>query len=72
MRIHNIKDYPMKLAIQGCRNYSLQALDALMELCAETDIRLKSSPVDGYILIERLLCALTGRYESEIITKENY
>ncbi len=72
MRIHNIKDYPMKLAIQGCKNYSLQALDALMELCAETDIRLKSSPVDGYILIERLLCALSGRYESEIITKENH
>lgn len=70
MRIHGLKEYPMRLAMQGCAKYSLDTLERLTALCAETDILLKSSPVDGYILVERILCAMSARYESEITTKE--
>lgn len=72
MRMYGIKEYPMRLAVQGCKNYSLQTLDALTALCAETDVLLKSVPVSGYILVERLICALSVRYESEIIAKEKH
>lgn len=65
MRIYKIKDYPMRLAVQGCGNYTLPVLQRLQNLCAETDLQLKSSPVDGYILIERLICAMTKLYEAE-------
>ena len=72
MRIHGMKEYPMRLAMQGCAKYTLETLTRLTELCAETDVLLKSTPVDGYILVERILCAMTARYESELTTKEKY
>ena len=71
MRMLGIKEYPMKLAMQGCAKYSLDTLTRLTELCAETDILLKSSPVDGYVLVERILCAMSARYESQLTVKEN-
>ena len=70
MRMYGMKDYPMRLAMQGCAKYSLDTLSRLTELCAETDILLKSSPVDGYVLVERLLCAMSARYESQLNEKE--
>lgn len=72
MRLHGMKEYPMKLAMQGCAKYPAETLDRLMTLCSETDLALKSSPVDGYILVERLICAMSARYESELTTKEKY
>lgn len=71
MRMLGIKEYPMRLAMQGCAKYPLETLARLTELCAETDILLKSSPVDGYILVERILCAMSARYESQLTVKEN-
>ncbi len=56
MKRFKMKEYPMRLAIQGAGNYSQTALDRLMHLCAETDIKLKSSGGDGYLLVERLIC----------------
>ncbi len=70
MRIHGMKEYPMRLAMQGCAKYSLDTLTRLVKLCADTDIMLKSTPVDGYILVERILCAMTARYESQYNEKE--
>ncbi len=70
MRIHGMKEYPMKLAMQGCAKYSLETLTRLTELCAETDILLKSTPVDGYVLVERILCAMSARFESQLTAKE--
>jgi DNA polymerase III delta subunit len=71
MRIHSMKEYPMRLAVQGCAKYSLETLSRLAALCAETDVLLKSSPVDGYVLVERILCAMSARYESQLTVKEN-
>jgi len=62
----------MRLAMQGCAKYSLDTLARLTALCAETDILLKSSPVDSYVLVERILCAMSARYESELTQKEKY
>lgn len=70
MRIHGMKEYPMRLAMQGCAKYNLDTLQRLTELCAETDILLKSTPVDGYVLVERILCAMSARYESQLPAKE--
>lgn len=64
-KLYKIKDYPMRLLVQGCGNYSLSTLQRLQRQCAETDVQLKSSPVDGYVLVERLICAMTKRYEAE-------
>ena len=66
MRIYKMKDYPMRLAVQGCGNYTLATLERLQKLCAETDVKLKSSSVDGYVLIERLICAMTKLYDAEL------
>ena len=71
MRMLGIKDYPMRLAMQGCAKYPLDTLSRLIRLCAETDILLKSSPVDGYVLVERLICAMSARYESQLNEKEH-
>ncbi|MBR5869705.1 MAG: DNA polymerase III subunit delta, partial [Clostridia bacterium] len=70
MRIHGLKEYPMRLAMQGCTKYSLETLSRLVQQCAETDILLKSSPVDGYVLVERLISAMSARYESNLSEKE--
>ena len=70
MRIHGMREYPMRLAVQGCAKYSLETLSRLAALCAETDVLLKSSPVDGYVLVERILCAMSARYESQLTVKE--
>ena len=71
MRMLGIKEYPMKLAMQGCAKYPLDTLTRLTALCAETDLLLKSTPVDGYVLVERILCAMSARYESQLTVKEN-
>ncbi len=67
-RIYKMKDYPMRLAVTGCGNYTLPTLTRLQELCAETDVLLKSTPLDGYVLIERLICAMTKLYETASAT----
>lgn len=63
MKLYKIKEYPMRLAIAGCERYSLAALTRLMERCAQTDIQLKSSPLDSEILLDRLICALSPRHD---------
>ena len=72
MHILGIKEYPMRLAMQGCAKYTAETLSRLSALCAETDILLKSSPVDGYVLVERLICAMSARYESQLTVKEKH
>ncbi len=58
MRVLRMKEYPLKLTMQGAARYSKEALGRLMDLCRETDVALKSLPTDGYILVERLICAI--------------
>lgn len=58
MRRFRMKEYPLKMVTQGAANYSMAALDRLATMCAETDAMMKSSPVDGYVLVERLICAV--------------
>ena len=58
MRMFRMKEYPLKLAVKASKNYTNAELSAIMKKCAETDLALKSTPVDGYVLVERLICAL--------------
>lgn len=58
MRLFKMKEYPLKLALQACARYEPAELQSLSDRCAETDVALKSSPVDGWILVERLACML--------------
>ncbi len=60
-RFYKMKDYPLRLAIAGAENYSLEALTRLNTLCAETDLALKSTKGEPYLLIERLICAISRR-----------
>jgi len=62
MRMYDIKEYPMRLAVKGVSLYSPATLSEMLRLCAETDVLLKSSKVDSYVQIERLICAF-GRLE---------
>ncbi len=64
-KLYKMKDYPMRLAVTGCGNYTQETLQRLQALCAETDLKLKSASVDGYVLIERLICAMTKLFETE-------
>ena len=61
MRRFRMKEYPLRLTRQGADRYSPAELDTLMSLCAETDLALKTSVCDGYLLIERLICAVARR-----------
>ena len=61
MRLFKMKEYPLKLALQACSNYTPGELQTLVDRCAETDVALKSSPVDGWILVERLACLTAVR-----------
>lgn len=47
--------YMAKLRMAKARTIEKQALEAVIELCAETDEALKSSFADDYILLERLI-----------------
>ena len=66
MRICKMKEYPMKLAVAACAKYSEETLTTLARLCEQTDIQLKSSSIDPYIPVERLICAMSQRYESAL------
>ncbi len=67
-RIYKLKEYPLRLAVTGCGNYTLPTLQRLQALCTETDLQLKSTPIDGYVLVERLICAMTKLFEAEYDT----
>lgn len=47
--------YVAKLRMARARTLEKQALEAVIRLCTETDEALKSSPLDGYLLLERLI-----------------
>lgn len=47
--------YVAKMRMAKAKSCDRQALDAIIELCAETDETLKSSALDDYILLERLI-----------------
>lgn len=48
-------EYPIKIQQNAIRNRSLASLKHAAFLCYETDIKLKSTSVDKYMLIERLI-----------------
>ncbi len=50
-----MKPYPAKLRMAKARTIEKQAIEAIIELCAETDEALKSSFANDYILLERLI-----------------
>lgn len=66
MKLYSMAEYPMRLAVSACAKYSAEALSRLAALCEETDVKLKSSPIDPYVPVERLLCALSGRFENAV------
>lgn len=47
--------YVAKLRMARAKACEKMALSEVIELCAETDETLKSSPLDGYLLLERLI-----------------
>lgn len=51
----NKNEYAVKLQQNATRSRSLASLKRAASLCYETDIKLKSSSIDKYILIERLI-----------------
>lgn len=48
-------EYPVKIQQNLVRNRSIDSLKQAVALCYETDIKLKSTSVDKYFLIERLI-----------------
>jgi len=48
-------EYPVKIQQNAVRNRSVSSLKRAASLCYETDIKLKSTSVDKYMLIERLI-----------------
>lgn len=52
-----MNEYKVKLYLSGAGGRSMKRLRRAVELCSEADLALKRSP-QGYMAIERLICAL--------------
>ena len=48
-------EYAIKIQQNALRNRTMESLNAISELCYETDLKLKSTSVDKFMLIERLI-----------------
>ena len=63
MAATKMKEYSIKLRLNALRSRSSAELDRAVELCYETDIKLKSRSADKYFLIEKLILDLSARGE---------
>lgn len=53
-------EYKVKLYSEQLKNVSIQSLFKISDSAARADVKLKSTPVDSYILLERLICELVS------------
>lgn len=53
-------EYKVKLYSEQLKNVSIQSLFKIADSASRADVKLKSSPVDSYILLERLICELVS------------
>lgn len=53
-----IHEYKVGLYQKCLRRRSSDELDALLELCGETDIKIKSTGLDSYMLIDRMIAVI--------------
>lgn len=56
LRLH---PYKTKLLTEGAALYQTSELETLLESCLKTDLLLKQTSVNGYELVERLICQLS-------------
>ncbi|MBO5217935.1 MAG: DNA polymerase III subunit delta [Clostridia bacterium] len=59
--------YVAKIRMQKAKSCERQALADIIELCAQTDAALKSSPLDDYILLERLIVQASSHRKRKIL-----
>ncbi len=55
-KVLKIHEYRAGLYAKACAGKSLESLDRAVELCAEADVKLKTSGA-GYVPLERLICS---------------
>ena len=56
-----------KIRMQKAKSCERQALADIIELCAQTDAALKSSPLDDYILLERLIVQASSHRKRKVL-----
>lgn len=54
----NVHQYRVKLALNQARNYQLESLLNIIDSCAETDYKLKSSYMDKHLILELFILSL--------------
>ncbi|WP_436854005.1 DNA polymerase III subunit delta [Staphylococcus caeli] len=54
----NVHPYRVKLALNQARNYQLENLLNIIDTCAETDYKLKSSYMDKHLILELFILSL--------------
>ncbi|NWK85614.1 DNA polymerase III subunit delta [Staphylococcus sp. GSSP0090] len=54
----NVHPYRVKLALNQARNYQLESLLNIIDSCAETDYKLKSSYMDKHLILELFILSL--------------
>ena len=57
-KMTGIHEYRVGLYQRAMKKYEAEALDKILDICAETDIKIKSSGLDNYMLIDRLIAEL--------------
>ena len=53
--------------MQKAKNCERQALADIIDLCTATDAALKSSPLDDYILLERLIVQASSHRKRKVL-----
>ena len=56
----SMHEYKVKLYMEQLKNVSTQSLFKIAESTSRADLQLKSSPVDSYTVLERLICDLVS------------
>jgi len=60
--------YVAKIRMAKAKTCERQALEEIIDLCTKTDEMLKSSPVDSYILLERLIVQTCGQRKRKVFS----
>ena len=56
----SMHEYKVKLYMESLKNTSISKLFSIAESASRADIMLKSSPIDSYTVLERLICEIAG------------
>lgn len=54
-----IHEYKVGLYLKSLRRRDAGEMDALIEMCAQTDIKIKNTGLDSYMLIDRMLASMS-------------